>query len=223
MWVVFAYVFFLIFVALLMAFLAVPVLAKRFAIGAVFISAGVFAMAGCAVAGGRFIDPDAPVSLRFVTLDETPPVVMQDAPLGLTGAGYQVRSLAILSHRNDLVELRQHIKYELRRGNITAEKAITLNHLIDEIDLEASVDVAVGEVAVQRQALADLTHSQAQLNETLADTIKLVKVLGSVHSPEFAGAFIAAKIQVVRLLVEKAAVDGSIDEIRQTLKRSNAG
>ena len=178
-------------------------------------------MAGCAVAGGLFINPDDPVSLRFVTLDETPPVAMLDAALELTGAGHQARSISILSHRNDLAELREHIKYELRRGNITAEKAITLNHLIDEIGGEAAV--TVGQVSAQRQTFAELTQSQARLNETLADTINLVKVLGSVSSPEFAGTFIAAKIQVIRLLAEKAAVDGSIAEIRQTLKRPKAG
>ena len=218
---------FFVLVALLVAFLVVLVLAKRFAFGAFFSSTAVFAMAGCAVASGLFIDLDAPVTLRLVTLDETPPVAMQDAPLGLTAAGYQVRSLTILSHRNDLVELREHIKYELRRGNITAEKATTLNHLVDEIELEASVDVAVGQVGAQQEvqprALVELTQSQAKLSETLADTTNLVKVLGSVSSPEFAGTFIAAKIQVVRLLAEKAAVDSSIDEIRQSVKRPKAG
>ncbi len=93
--------------------------------------------------------------------------------------------------------------------------------------LQEQVNAPDRQIAAQRQAqqqaLADLTQSQARLNETLADTIKLVKVLGSVSSPEFAGTFIAAKIQVVRLLAEKAAVDGSIDEIRQTLKRPKAG
>ncbi len=93
--------------------------------------------------------------------------------------------------------------------------------------LQEQVNAPDRQIAAQRQArqqaLADLTQSQARLNETLADTIKLVKVLGSVSSPEFAGTFIAAKIQVVRLLAEKAAVDGSIDEIRQTMKRPKAG
>ncbi len=199
-------------VVLILTFLAVLALAKRLAVGVFFISAGAFAMAGCAVAGGLFIHPDDPVSLRFVTLDVTPPVAINDAPAGLTGAGHRARSRTILSHRNDLAELREHIKYELRRGNIAAEKAITLNHLIDEI--EATLGVADRRVAAPRQNLADLTHLQARLNETLADTIKLVKLLDSVPSPEFAGTFIAAKIQVVRLLAEKAAVDGSIDEIR---------
>ncbi len=254
------------------------------------------------------------------------------APVGLTAAGYRAKSISILVRRDELAELREQIKFELRRGNITAEKAASLSVLIDEINLEGNVaklqaarptqvvvkaredspfgeeliqaeaeldainrkirmadamDVSVsagwndlglrdgfdvredsfggkvsisfklGAVAPQRfeheqrardaklkalqeqlsapdrqitaqrqaqqQALADLTQSQARLNETLADTIKLVKVLGSVRSPEFAGTFIAAKIQVVRLLAEKAAVDGSIDEIRQSMKRPKAG
>ena len=213
---------FLVVVALLMAFLMVFAFSKRFAF-AFFISAGVFTMAGCAAAGGLFIDPDDPVSLRFVTLDETPPVAVQDAPLGLTGAGHHARSTTILSRRNDLAELKEHIKFELRRGNITAEKAIILNHLIDEIEREATVDAVVKQAAAQRQALANLVQSQARLNETLADTIKLVEVLDSVRSAEFAATFIAAKIQVVRLLAEKAAVDGSIDEIRQSMKLSKAG
>jgi hypothetical protein len=254
------------------------------------------------------------------------------APLALTASGYRAKSMSILVRKSELAELREQIKYELRRGNITAEKAASLSALIDEINLEGNVaklhaarpaqaavltpeagpfgedliqaeaeldtinkkirmseavDVSVsagwndlglrdgfdvrddsfggkvslsfklGAVAPQRfeherrardakfkalqeqvnapgrqiaaqrqahqQALAELTLSQARLNETLADTIKLVKVLGSVSSPEFAGTFIAAKIQVVRLLAEKAAVDGSIGEIRQNMKRPKAG
>ncbi|MEQ1521416.1 MAG: hypothetical protein ABL936_09120 [Aestuariivirga sp.] len=253
-------------------------------------------------------------------------------PVGLTPAGYRAKSISILVRKSELAELREQIKYELRRGNITAEKAASLSGLIDEINLEGNVaklraarpaqvivkspetgsfgedliqaeaeldainkkirtadavDVSVsagwndlglrdgfdvqgdsfgGKVSVsfklgavapqrfeherrardaklkalqeqvnapdrqttaqrqaQQQALADLTQSQARLDETLADTIKLVKVLDSVSSPEFAGTFIAAKIQVVRLLAEKAAVDGSIDEIRQSVKRPKAG
>jgi hypothetical protein len=254
-------------------------------------------------------------------------------PLGLTAGGYRAKSISILVRKDELAELREQIKYELRRGNITAEKAASLTVLIDEINLEGNaaklqaarrpaqdfgkprevgtfgadliraeaelddinkrirtadaVDVSVsagwndlglrdgfdvqddsfgGKVSVslklgavaprrfeherrareaklralkdqvnapdrqiaaqdkaQQQALADLTQSQARLNETLADTIKLVEVLGAVRSPEFAGTFIAAKIQVVRLLAEKAAVDSSIGEIKQNMKRLKVG
>jgi hypothetical protein len=222
-------------VALLVAFLVVLAFGKRLTFGAFFISAGVLATAGYAAAGGLFIDPDDPVTLRLVTLNEPPQVAMPaglqtrplDVPFGLTTAGYRAKLISILAHRNELKELREHIKYELRRGNITAEKATALNHLVDETELEALVDVAVGTVAAQQEvlqrALAELTKSQAKLSETLADTTNLVKVLSSVSSPEFAGTFIAAKIQAVRLVVEKAAVDGSIDEIRQIIKRPKAG
>lgn len=227
---------FFVLVALLVAFLMVLVLAKRFAFGAFFGSTAVFAMAGCAVAGGLFINPDDPVSLRFVTLDETPPVAMQAGlqtrslvtPIELTAAGYRAKSLSIMVSKNDLAELREQIKYELRRGNITAEKATTLSMLIDEINSTGSAATVNSPdkqvVALNTaQALAELMQLRAQLNETLADTIKLVKALGSVNSPEFAGTLIAAKIQVVRLLAEKAAIDGSIDEIRQSMKRPKAG
>jgi hypothetical protein len=212
-----------VFVALILEFWVVLVLAKRFAFGAFFISAGVFAMADFAAAGGMFVNPENPVSLRFIMLEERPPIAVQDEPLGLTSAGHQARSTTILSRRDDLAELREHIKYELRRGNIAAEKAITLHHLIDEIEREGTVDAVVNQAAAQQRALASLVQSQARLNETLADTIKLVEILNSVSSPEFAGTFIAAKIQVVRLLAEKAAVDGSIDEIRQSMKQPTAG
>jgi hypothetical protein len=93
--------------------------------------------------------------------------------------------------------------------------------------LQEQVDAPARQVAAQRQAqqqaLADLAQSQARLNEMLADTIKLVKVLGSVRSAEFAGTFIAAKIQVIRLLADKAAIDGSIEEIEQNMKRLKIG
>jgi hypothetical protein len=224
---------FLVFVALLVAFLVALVLAKRFAFGAFFISAGVFAMAGCAAAGGLFINPENPLSLRFVTLDETPPVAVRTglqthtfiAPIGLTAAGYRAKSISILVHRNDISELREHIKYELRRGNITADKATSLSVLIDELNREGNIAKLqlAALITAQPEALTDLGQWQARLNETLADTIKLVKVLDSARSAEFAGTFIAAKIQVVRLLAEKAVVDGSIDEIRQILKRPKAG
>ena len=280
----------------------------------------------------RLIEEAAQVKCRSHLAQQGLQKSVSVVPVGLTAAGYRAKSISILVRKSELAELREQIKYELRRGNITDEKAASLSGLIDEINLEGTVaklraarpaqvvvkapeagpfgedliqaeaeldainkkirtadavDVSVsagwndlglrdgfdvqndsfgGKVSVsfklgavapqrfeherlardakfkalqeqinapdrqiaaeqqaQQQALADLTRSQARLNETLADTIKLVKVLDSVSSPEFAGTFIAAKIQVVRLLAEKAAVDGSIDEIRQNVKRPKAG
>lgn len=208
------------------AFLVVLVSDRRLAF-AFFISAQAFAMAGGAAAS-----VDDPVSLRFVTLDEAPLVAAEikpqtnssDMTFELTAAGYRAKSMSIQAQKNDLAELREHIKYELRRGNIAAERAAILNHLIDEIEHEARVEVPGGQAAAQlERALVGLTQAQADLNEMLADTASLVEVLGSVSRPEFTGTFIAAKIQVVRLLSEKAAVDGSIAEIRQNMKRPKAG
>jgi hypothetical protein len=73
------------------------------------------------------------------------------------------------------------------------------------------------------RALAGLTDSQTKLNEALAEALKLVTVLSSVQNPEFIGTLIAAKIQVVRLLADKAAIDGSIEEIEQNMKRLRVG
>jgi hypothetical protein len=73
------------------------------------------------------------------------------------------------------------------------------------------------------RALAGLSESQTKLNEALAEAVKLVTVLSSVQSPEFAGTLIAAKIQVIRLRADKAAIDGSIEEIEQNMKRLRVG
>lgn len=254
-------------------------------------------------------------------------------PQGLTAAGFRAKSISILVRESDLAELRQQIKYELRRGNITVEKATSLSVLIDEINAEGNaaksqadrrladdfgkplgaailgedlikaeaeledinnrirtadaMDVSLsagwndsrmddgfdvqndsfsgkvsfsfklGALAPQRfaherrakeaklsairdqeggtlwqiqmlhkahtRALAGLTDSQAKLNEALAEALKLVTVLSSVQNPEFIGTLIAAKIQVVRLLADKAAIDGSIEEIEQNMKRLRVG
>ncbi len=254
-------------------------------------------------------------------------------PQGLTAAGFRAKSTSILVRKADLDELRQQIKYELRRGNINVEKATSLSVLIDEINAEGNaaksqadrrlaedfgkplgaailgedllkaeaeledinnrirtadaMDVSIsagwsdeglkdgfdvqedsfsgkvsfsfklGAVAPQRfaherrakearlrairdqeggtlwqiqmlhkahqRALAGLSGSQAKLNEALAEALKLVTVLGSVQSPEFIGTLIAAKIQVIRLLADKAAIDGSIDEIEQNMERLKTG
>jgi hypothetical protein len=75
----------------------------------------------------------------------------------------------------------------------------------------------------EQRSLAGLLETQIKLNQALAETLKLVTVLGSVPSREFAGTLIAARIQVVRLLAEKAAIDGSIEEIDRTTKRRKTG
>ena len=59
-------------------------------------------------------------------------------PQGLTAAGFRAKSVSILVRKDDLAELRQQIKYGLRRGNITVERATSLSVLIDEINAEGN-------------------------------------------------------------------------------------
>ena len=177
------------------------------------------------------VNPMSPASLRLVTLEEMPQADLQKDFAGkrlvVTAAGRRAKAESILARKHDLAELREQIRYELRLGNIAAEMAASLSRLIDDISSAASStneNAPVWQISRgQHEALAGLEQSQAQLNQTLADTIKLVQILGSVRGPEFSGTLVAAKIQVVKLLAEKAAVDGSIDEIRQSLKHLKTG
>ncbi len=73
------------------------------------------------------------------------------------------------------------------------------------------------------RAVAGLEASQVKLDEALAEAAKLVMLLGSQTDTEFAGAIIGARIQVVRLQAERAAVAGSLHEIRQNIKRLKLG
>jgi hypothetical protein len=206
----------------------------RFFSRATLILAGVLGMAGSTAGGGLPVYPANLTNLRLVALYEPPQSDQQkrkpDRLLELTAAGQRAKSNSILARGHALAELREQIRYEFRLGNITAELAASLSGLIDDISSESSittvnapgVHITAGRKA-QEKTLADLQRSQAQLSETLADTIKLVKILGSVRGPEFSGTLVAAKIQVVKLQAEKAAVDGSIDEIRQSLNQLKAG
>ena len=280
-------------------------------------------------AKARLIEQAARVKCRRYLAESGLQKLAFITPQGLTAAGFRAKSNSILGHKANLDELRQQIKYELRRGNINVEKATSLSVLIDEINAEGSaaksqadrrfaddlgkplgaailgadlikaeaeleditnrirtadaMDVSVsagwndeqlrdgfdvqddsfsgkisfsfklGAVSPQRfaherrakearlrairdqeggtlwqiqmlhkahqRALEGLAGSRAKLNEALAEALKLVTVLGSVQSPEFTGTLITAKIQVIRLLADKAAIDGSIEEIEQNMKR----
>ena len=69
------------------------------------------------------------------------------------------------------------------------------------------------------RALDGLNVSQAKLDDALGEANRLVATLGSVDNPEFRGTLIAAKIQVVRLQADKAAIVGSIAEIVENIRR----
>jgi hypothetical protein len=73
------------------------------------------------------------------------------------------------------------------------------------------------------RALDGLSQSRFKLNDALAEANRLVSVLGSVENPEFVPTLIAAKIQVVKLQAERAAVEESIQEIDKNIKRLKVG
>lgn len=71
------------------------------------------------------------------------------------------------------------------------------------------------------RAIEGLVTSQSQLEAALAEARKLAMQLGSVPNPEFSGARIATKIQIVALESDRAGVMGSIAEIRKNILRLN--
>ena len=74
-----------------------------------------------------------------------------------------------------------------------------------------------------QRALAGLSESRAQLAKAIQEATKLVSILKSAESPEFAATLFDARILVVRLQADKAAIDGSIEEIDQNMKRLKTG
>jgi hypothetical protein len=69
------------------------------------------------------------------------------------------------------------------------------------------------------RAIEGLVASQLQLDQALAEARRLSRQLASVPNPEFAGARIAAKVQIAALEADKAGVTGSISEIRHNMAR----
>ncbi len=86
---------------------------------------------------------------------------------------------------------------------------------------------ALWQIAVLRKAneraLDGLSESRAKLNEALAEVTNLISVLKTVQNSEIQPTILAARIQAVRLEAERAAVDGSIHEINENIKRLKTG
>ncbi len=69
------------------------------------------------------------------------------------------------------------------------------------------------------RAIEGLIASQSDLDSALAEARRLARQLASVPNPEFAGARLTAAVQVVALESDRAAVAGSIAEIRRNMAR----
>ena len=82
---------------------------------------------------------------------------------------------------------------------------------------------ALWQVSVLRlaheRAIEGLEESKAKLDDALADANRLVAALNGVENPSFQATYISARLQVIRLKSDKAAISSSLDEIRSNLKR----
>lgn len=74
-----------------------------------------------------------------------------------------------------------------------------------------------------QNALDGLSGSRQKLDEAIAEATRLVAVMRTADAPEYVPTLIAAKIQLVRLQVERAGVDGSIAEIKANMKKLSLG
>jgi hypothetical protein len=72
------------------------------------------------------------------------------------------------------------------------------------------------------RAIAGLEEARNKIVSSMQEATKLTQALEGVGNPEFQGTAYAAKIRLMQLKADKAAVEGSIAEIRTNLKRLKA-
>jgi hypothetical protein len=72
------------------------------------------------------------------------------------------------------------------------------------------------------RAIEGLVESSGKIDNAIAETRTLLGALKGVEDPEFQGAGIQAKFRLIQLESDKAAVQGSIAEIRANMKRLKA-
>ena len=86
---------------------------------------------------------------------------------------------------------------------------------------------ALWQVAVLRRAheraISGLVEQSAKMDEAIAKAEKLAKMLASVGNPEFEPPLIQAKLQLIKLRADKAAIVGSIAEIQSNMQRLKSG
>jgi hypothetical protein len=71
------------------------------------------------------------------------------------------------------------------------------------------------------RAIEGLQQSTSRIDDAISETRKLLRSLDGVDAPEFQAVRIGAKLKLLQLNADKAAVDGSIAEIRTNMKRLN--
>lgn len=69
------------------------------------------------------------------------------------------------------------------------------------------------------RAIEGLEESKAKLDDALKDANRLLAALNGVENPTFQATYISARLQIIKLKSDKAAISSSLDEIRSNLKR----
>ncbi len=69
------------------------------------------------------------------------------------------------------------------------------------------------------RAISGLVESEVKLDEAMVKAKSLINELRSVPNPEFKPTYVAARLQMINLQAEKAAITGSISEIRSNIKK----
>ena len=75
----------------------------------------------------------------------------------------------------------------------------------------------------QQRAISALEESQGRIENAMAEARKLLSELSEVSQPEFEAAKFNARYQILKMRADKAAITGSLAEIRANLKHLDNG
>lgn len=73
------------------------------------------------------------------------------------------------------------------------------------------------------RAISGLEQSRLEIDKAVAEAKHLLATLADVSQPEFEGAKLNARYQVLKLRADQAAIDGSLMDIRRNLKQLSNG
>lgn len=72
-------------------------------------------------------------------------------------------------------------------------------------------------------AIDGLLGARKNIDNAIADIERLIVTFENVDNPEFTGAKLGAKMQLIKLRADKAGIDGSVVEIRASVKKLKLG
>ncbi len=74
-----------------------------------------------------------------------------------------------------------------------------------------------------QRAIAGLLESRREIEKAIAEAKHLLATMADVSQPEFTGAKLNARYQLLKLRADQAAVTGSLDDIKRNLKQLSSG